>query len=362
MLRGTLALGEHQVFAEFVGAHVVTDKSFSPNQISSSTSTTNPFYNLAYPSTGVAYNNGVQRVGRPPSRRWPPTEACRWRCAGAACPAATARSRPRPTRSACSSAPKARCSATGNTRPALSQATSDTTSLLKHGYFYSKPFAALINNGTLNPFSADGTQTAAAMTAMDGVRADGVTLYGGKFTLRQADFTASGPVFKLPAGDVMAAIGTDLRNEQYKFNGNATDLATQAAIFNAPFDSVNTLDTVKRDIKAVFGEVLVPIFKNLEASAAVRHDSYTGFGGTTNPKFSLRYQPFEQLLVRASTSKGFRVPTFNQLFNGITESTYAGKDLVDPGKCPGRHRRPDQAGLRIHHARHPDRRQAHARP
>jgi len=85
----------------------------------------------------------------------------------------------------------------------------------------------------------------------------------------------------------------------------------------------------------VFGEVLVPIVKNLEASAAVRHDSYTGFGGTTNPKFSLRYQPFEQLLVRASTSRGFRVPTFNQLFNGITESTYAGKDLVDPGKCPG---------------------------
>ncbi len=334
VLRGTLALGEHQVFAEYVGAHVVTDKSFSANQISSSTSTTSPFFNLAYPSTGPAYdqvfNALVATFPTLAANRGLPL-AMRWRCM------------PCGNREIETTADTQRLlvGAEGplfgnwEYKTGASQATSDTTSLLKHGYFYGKPFAALINNGTLNPFSADGTQTAAAMTALDGVRADGVTLYGGKFTLRQVDFTATGPVFKLPAGDVMAAIGTDIRNERYKFNGNATDLATQAAIFNAPFDSVNTLDTVKRDIKAVFGEVLVPIVKNLEASAAVRHDSYTGFGGTTNPKFSLRYQPFEQLLVRASTSRGFRVPTFNQLFNGITESTYAGKDLVDPGKCPG---------------------------
>ncbi len=343
VLRGTLALGEHQVFAEFVGAHVVTDKSFSPNQISSSTSTASPFFNLAYPSTGAAYdtvfNALVTTFPTLEKNRGLPL-AMRWRCM------------PCGNREIETTAKTQRLlvGAEGplfggwDYKTGASQATSDTTSLLKHGYFYGKPFAALINNGTLNPFSADGTQTAAATTALDGVRADGVTLYGGKFTLRQADFTASGPVFKLPAGEVMAAIGGDVRKEQYKFNGNATDLATQAAIFNAPFDSVNTLDTVKRDIKAVFGEVLVPIFKGLEASGAVRHDSYTGFGGTTNPKFSLRYQPFDQLLVRASTSRGFRVPTFNQLFNGITVSTYAGKDLVDPAKCAGGVVDPTKAG------------------
>ena len=346
VLRGTLALGEHQVFAEYVGAHVVTDKSFSPNQITSSTSTTNPFFNLAYPSTGAAYNSVFNAL----VTTFPTLEknrglplAMRWRCM------------PCGNREIETTADTQRLlvGAEGplfggwDYRTGVSQASSDTTSLLKQGerkqekeerkqgYFYSKPFAALINTGVLNPFSADGTQTSAAMSALDGVRADGVTLYGGKFTLRQADFTASGPVFKLPAGDVMAAIGGDVRNEQYKFNGNATDAATQATIFNAPFDSVNTLDTVKRDIRAVFGELLVPIVKNLEASAAVRRDSYTGFGATTNPKFSLRYQPFEQLLVRASSSRGFRVPTFNQLFNGITRSTYAGKDLVDPAKCAG---------------------------
>ena len=41
-----------------------------------------------------------------------------------------------------------------------------------------------------------------------------------------------------------------------------------------------------------------------------------------------------QFLVRGSYNTGFRVPTFNQLFFGVTESPYSGKDLVDPGKCP----------------------------
>jgi len=78
----------------------------------------------------------------------------------------------------------------------------------------------------------------------------------------------------------------------------------------------------------------VPVVKGLEVTVAVRHDNYTGFGGTTNPKVSLRFTPVDQLLVRGSYGTGFRVPTFNQLFFGVTESPYSGKDLVDPAKCP----------------------------
>ncbi len=335
VLRGTLALAEHQVFAEFVGGHVVSSKSFSPSQITSSTSTTNPFYNLAYPSTGEAYNSVFNAIAAVfPSieaNRGQPL-ALRWRCM----PCGNREIETTADTQRLLVGAEGPLAGAWDYRTGVSIATSKTTSLLQHGYFYSKPFAALINNGTLNPFPADGiSQSATALAALDAVRADGVTLYGGKYTLQQADFTASGPVMKLPAGDLMAAVGTDLRTEKYRFNGNATDAATQAAIFNAPFDSVNTLDTVKRDIKAVFVELLVPVFKKLEATVAVRRDDYTGFGTTTNPKFSLRYQPLDQLMVRASATRGFRVPTFNQLYNGITESTYAGKDLVDPINCAG---------------------------
>lgn len=40
-------------------------------------------------------------------------------------------------------------------------------------------------------------------------------------------------------------------------------------------------------------------------------------------------------MFRGSYSTGFRVPSFNQIFNGITESPYSGSDLADPVKCPG---------------------------
>ncbi len=39
-------------------------------------------------------------------------------------------------------------------------------------------------------------------------------------------------------------------------------------------------------------------------------------------------------MFRASYSTGFRVPTFNQLFNGVTESPYTGAGVPDPSTCP----------------------------
>lgn len=334
--RGTLRVGEHQLYAEFTGARVESAKTFSANQISSSNSTTSPFYKLAYPSTGASYNSVFnQLVAVFPTveaNRGQPM-AFRWRCL------------PCGSRELDTSSDTARLlfGAEGplpwlagwDYRAGISKASSSASSVLGNGYFFGKEFAATINSGLLNPFLMPGqAQTPEALAALQAASANGVTLYGGKFTLQQADATASGPVFKLPAGDVMAAVGVDLRTEEYRFNGNATDLVTQARVFNAPFDSINTLDVVKRDIKAVYAEVLVPITKQLEATIAARHDDYTGFGGTTNPKVALRFTPVEQFLVRGSYSTGFRVPTFNQLFNGITESPYSGKDLVDPAKCP----------------------------
>ncbi len=332
--RGTLQLGEHQVYAELTAAKVDSAKSFSANQISSSTSATSVFRNLMYPSTGSAYNSVFNSL----VATFPSLEAnrgkglaFRWRCL----PCGDREIVTTSTTTRYLIGAEGPLGGGWDYRAGISSATSDTTSVLGNGYFYGKEFAALLNTGVLNPFAADQKQTPEALTALAGVSANGVTLYGGKYTLVQTDATTSGPVFKLPAGDVMAAVGVDLRTEKYSFNGNATDVATQARVFNAPFDSINTMDVVQRDIKALYGELLVPLAKNLEATVALRRDDYTGFGSTTNPKYSIRFTPVEEFLVRGSYSTGFRVPTFNQLFFGMTTSPYSGKDLVDPAKCAG---------------------------
>ena len=120
----------------------------------------------------------------------------------------------------------------------------------------------LISTGVLNPFILDGeSQSAEAMAGLDAISARGTTLYGGKYTTTQADATLSGPVFKLPGGDALAAVGVDFRQEKYKFDGNVNvntnDINTW--IFNAAFDNINALSGVKRDVKAMFGEVVLPL-------------------------------------------------------------------------------------------------------
>ena len=332
--RATFNLGRHQLYGEASGARVVSEKTFSAQQLSSSANASSALFNLTYPSTGPGYNYVFNTlVGLFPSleeNRGQPI-AYRWRCIECGPRQITTTSK----------TSRFLVGAEGplfgdwEYRAGVSRATSDTRSSLDNGFFINDLFLPVLRSGLINPFLQPGqSQTPEALAAIANASAKGTVLYGGKFTMTQGDLSATGPIFKLPAGDVMLAVGTDLRKEEYEFNGDERDLANQRAIFNAPFDNINALGGVSRNIKAIYAEVLVPLHKTLELTMAVRRDDYTGFGSTTNPKVSLRFVPVQQLLFRGSYGTGFRVPSFNQLFNGITESPYSGKDLADPAKCP----------------------------
>ncbi len=190
----------------------------------------------------------------------------------------------------------------------------------------------LLNSGILNPFSL--TQTDAALAALDAISAEGTVLYGGKYEVKQFDASVSGSLFELPGGMVQVALGADYRRETYSFNGSPAAAANQPDIFNVAFDNINALTPKNRTVKAVYGELLVPVFEPLEITAAVRLDDYTGFGSTVNPKISAKFRPFDWLMFRGSYNTGFRVPAFNQIFNGVTQSPNPGNTLVDPTTCP----------------------------
>ncbi|WP_404368786.1 TonB-dependent receptor domain-containing protein [Sphingomonas sp. MMS24-J45] len=190
----------------------------------------------------------------------------------------------------------------------------------------------LFNSGILNPFSV--SQSAAAMAGLDAVSAKGVRLYGGKYEVRQFDASVSGSLFRLPGGMAKVAVGVDYRHESYKFDGSTAGALSSPDIFNVAFDNINALSKVTRDVKAAYGEVSLPIFSVLELSAAARVDDYTGFGSTFNPKFTAKFRPVSWMMFRGSYNTGFRVPTFNQIFNGVTQSPNPGNTLTDPTTCP----------------------------
>jgi iron complex outermembrane recepter protein len=346
--RGVLRLGEHQLSAEITGSDADSSKSFSNVQISPNTST----QNFAFPRVAAnaaqydsVFNRLVAVFPTLEARRGLPL-AFRFRCTDCG----------RRQISTNTKTGRAFVGADGplgaewEYRTGISYAYSESQSLLGTGYYYRDNSAALgitgiisvLNSGLLNPFLAPGTpQNQAGLDALKGASAEGVTLYGGKFEVTQFDGSASGPLFDLPGGKVYAAVGFDLRSETYNFNGDARAANARPIILSAPFDDGNALTGVGREISAIFGEIMLPIIPKMELTVAVRRDAYTGFGTTLNPKISIKYRPIEPILLRGSYNTGFRVPSFNQIFNGISTSPYAGRDLADPFKCPGG--KPDSA-------------------
>jgi iron complex outermembrane recepter protein len=343
--RGTFKLTErHHAFVEGVFGRSESNKSFSPSQWSTSatanstaldgkTQVPNPLFNMVYPATGASYNKVFNTlVGYFPeleANRGEPM-AFRWRAL------------PLGNRSLATKTDTYRgmVGAEGplgflsqwEYRIGASRAESKSSSLLNHGYVYSVPFAKLITSGVVDVFSY--TQTPEAMAAIDKTRADGVTLYGGRYRTDEIDAAVAGPLFRLPAGTIQAAAGVDWRQETFFFAGdNRTNLnSADSFILNAPFDnSLATTGTLKRLIRAAFAEVQIPILRGLDFTAAGRVDQYTGFGTTKNPKFTLRYAPTDKFMIRSSYSTGFRVPSFKQMFDPVFDSPLAATGLIDPG-------------------------------
>jgi iron complex outermembrane receptor protein len=91
--------------------------------------------------------------------------------------------------------------------------------------------------------------------------------------------------------------------------------------------------TGSRKVSALFTEVNVPIIKGLEAALSVRHDDYSDFGQTTNPKIAFRWQPAKAFLARASYGKGFRAPTLADLYTSQQTGNTA-NNHDDPLRCP----------------------------
>jgi len=101
----------------------------------------------------------------------------------------------------------------------------------------------------------------------------------------------------------------------------------------------------QRDVRAVFGELNLPLLKSLEAQLALRYYHCSDAGSTTNAKLGLRWTPSKQLL-RGSYGSDFRALTLPHLYapqpigqtSGIYYDVYcpqvkASSPNSEPGYC-----------------------------
>ena len=144
-------------------------------------------------------------------------------------------------------------------------------------------------------------------------------------------FNLNGDLFQLPAGPISFALGSEYRGERYE---NTPDS------LNTTFNTIGSVDLeasrVNRDVWGFYQEVRIPVTSptwnfpgaySLEFDLAEREEWYSqntaatsvvGSGhsqfDTQRPKFSVRYQPFDQeLTLRASYSEGFHAPTLFEI-------------------------------------------------
>lgn len=189
------------------------------------------------------------------------------------------------------------------------------------GYFLLNLLNPAIANGTFNPFSLTNPATIINAISSSDTRI-------GETTNTFVEGKVAGEIMQLPAGALGIAAGVVFGKEEI------ADLPGPNQRRGNVFGSIQQ-STVEanRNLSAAFIEFAAPITRDLEAQIALRHDRYDGGVRSTTPKFAVRYQPIKSLLLRASYSEGFKMPSLRDLFGGLNQSADSVQDF--PG-CAAR--------------------------
>lgn len=149
--------------------------------------------------------------------------------------------------------------------------------------------------------------------------------------LKYFDTVFAGEVMELPGGTLRAAVGGQLRHlRNFEFEDSLQtardDLYQNIA---APLDISATRDS---GVRAVFGELEIPIFSTLGVKVAARHEDFYTIGfSATKPKVSILWEPLDSLALRASYGESFLAPTARQLRPAERETCVEVTDnTIDP--------------------------------
>lgn len=175
---------------------------------------------------------------------------------------------------------------------------------------------------------------------IQGPQAGANTLLGGfrqESTMKMGDLVGKidGSLLRLPGGSVRIATGAEYQKYDYTLHAQNTLNLT-----NTYQDS--RLTGSSRVVGSAYTELFVPLFgggytapmiERLDLSAAVRYDSYSDAGQTTNPKIGLTWKPDQDFLVRGSWGTSFRAPTLiesNPATVGQTNRQFVSNGAGDP--------------------------------
>jgi iron complex outermembrane recepter protein len=198
---------------------------------------------------------------------------------------------------------------------AFSSNKSELEGTVPKGYFSQVAYAKIINEpaNNWNPWAPNGVQTGPLADKLKAAQYTGSTLNATSKS-DAVDGKITGDLFKLGDRSAQYAAGLQSRRESFTTNPSAALASGDIAGLGGATLPVDR----SRTINSIFGELNVPVLKNLEGNVAVRNDRYNDVGASTNYKASARWQPTKTVLVRGSFGTGFRAPTLTDLWTPQT--------------------------------------------
>ncbi len=145
-----------------------------------------------------------------------------------------------------------------------------------------------------------------------------------KFDQDEIFGSAAFDLFDMAAGPVSMFIGAESKKIKYS---DQYDSLSEAGMIGG---SAGNSAAGNREIDSLFFEALAPLMDNLELSLAGRYDDYSDYGDDFAPKVSLRFQPLDNLTLRASYGEGFRAPSLPIL---TQKDSFSAEPVNDPASC-----------------------------
>lgn len=203
------------------------------------------------------------------------------------------------------------------------------------GYMSGNKFEELVRTGLYNPFML---QSGAGAILAPAVLHDVLQTTRSKIDV--VNVGASKDLFDMAGGRAALGTGIDFTRQDFKddpsaiLKGPGPHDPTWTDVIIGGGTGSQALDASRNNWGA-FAEMLMPVTKTLEATAAVRYDSYDAVdkkntsydinGVASSPgtvgndsskatyKLAARWTPVQTLLVRGSYGTGFKAPTMNQV-------------------------------------------------
>lgn len=142
--------------------------------------------------------------------------------------------------------------------------------------------------------------------------------------LWQIQATIAKDLMDLGGGPLQAAVGASYRDES--IDAPSANPANDDAPYTRYY-GLNAVGTAgSRDVTSAFFEVDAPFTDTFDVIASGRWDDYSSGQSNFSPKIGAKFQPVEPLILRATWSQGFRIPSFNESF-GLPTTGYVTRNV-----------------------------------